>query len=507
MNRRGSGILLHITSLPSPFGIGDLGPWAYRFADFLCDHKQSYWQMLPLNPTDMACGNSPYSSFSAFAGNIFLISPELLVEQELLSPGDVAGLPSFRSDHVDYAAVTAYKKKLLNHAFENFKRHRQEQEFCAEFCVQNRAWLDDVALFAVIKNHSEGKAWSAWPEELRDRKSDCLAEISRSFPEDIQREKFLQYLFFRQWHSLKNYCLQKGLKLIGDMPIYVNYDSADVWTHNDIFKLDENKQPLSVAGVPPDYFSATGQLWGNPVYRWDVLQKQGYCWWIRRIAHNLNLFDLLRIDHFRGFVAFWEVPAAEENAVNGHWQKVPAVDFFHALKNAFPSVTFIAEDLGLITDDVKKIIGRFSFPGMRVLLFAFGEEMPAHPYLPHNYVANCIAYTGTHDNNTARGWFENEASPEDKARLSRYAGKDVDGAKVHEELIRLAMMSVANTVIFPLQDVLGLGQEAQMNRPSTATGNWQWRFLPEQLSAVNTDWLRQFTYIYGRSPDNHQGKR
>ncbi|PKL43301.1 MAG: 4-alpha-glucanotransferase [Planctomycetes bacterium HGW-Planctomycetes-1] len=507
MNKRGSGILLHITSLPSPFGIGDLGPWAYRFADFLSQTNQSYWQILPLNPTDLACGNSPYSSISAFAGNTLLISPELLVEQGLLSPDDVAHKPSFTAERTDYASVIPYKGRLFNRAFEHFKHHGDEKKACEEFCAQNREWLEDVALFTVIKNHHQGRVWQEWEAGFRDRDRESIETINIDFQEAIEREKFLQYLFFKQLHSLKNYCNNKGIKLIGDIPIYVSYDSADVWTHTDLFKLDKNKRPLSIAGVPPDYFSATGQLWGNPVYRWDVLQKTGYRWWIQRLAHNLSLFDVVRIDHFRGFVAFWEVPATETTALNGRWEEAPAVDFFATVKEAFPAVPIIAEDLGLITDDVKEIINRLGFPGMRVLLFAFGEDLPAHPYLPHNYVPNCIAYTGTHDNNTVKGWFENEAAPQDKARLCCYVGKNVTSTKVHEELIRLAMMSVADTVIIPLQDVLGLGQEAQMNRPAIALGNWQWRFLPEQLTTVHTEWLKKLTCTYGRAQESHQDDR
>jgi 4-alpha-glucanotransferase len=318
----------------------------------------------------------------------------------------------------------------------------------------------------------------------------------------LEREKFLQYLFFKQWFSLKKYCNDKGIRLIGDIPIYVNYDSVDVWTHPDLFKLDKDKKPTFVAGVPPDYFSKTGQLWGNPIYRWDILKKTGYRWWFQRIGHNLLLFDTLRLDHFRGFVGFWEVPSTEGTAINGKWVKAPAVDFFKALLKKFPAHSIIAEDLGVITPDVKEVVNRFGFPGMRILQFAFGEDLPTHPYLPHNYLPNTIVYTGTHDNNTTRGWFDNEATPEDKKRLYRYLGREISPEECPKELHRLAMVSVANTVIVPVQDLLGLGEEAKMNRPSVAHGNWEWRLLPDQLDSSSTERLREMTTIYGRASED-----
>ena len=495
---RGSGILLHVTSLPSPFGIGDMGPGAYRFADFLQRAKQSYWQVLPLNPTDQACGNSPYSSISAHAGNTLLISPHILINEGLLTAADVADTPAFPGDRCDYAEAVPYKEQLLDLAYERFKRTDNQRGAYEQFCAAHSEWLDDYALFVVIKKYHSGIVWGDWEKSLRDRQARSLKKINADFRDSVEREKFLQYLFYKQWLDLKAYCNERGVALIGDIPIYVSYDSADVWTHNDIFKLSDDRKPQCVAGVPPDYFSPTGQLWGNPVYVWDVLKKTKFKWWLQRIAHNLQLFDTLRIDHFRGFVAYWEVPATEETAVNGVWIEACAEAFFSSIKKNCPELNLIAEDLGIITPDVKKVMDTFGFPGMRVLQFAFSEDVPEHPYLPHNYVKNCIAYTGTHDNNTSRGWFEHEASEEDRQRLFRYIGKELPGADVPKELMRLAMQSVARTVITPMQDVLGLGTEARMNRPSTARENWEWRLLPEELTPAAGEVLSQFTHMYGR---------
>jgi 4-alpha-glucanotransferase len=503
MKHRGSGILLHLTSLPSPYGIGDLGPWAYRFADFLAQGKQSYWQVLPLNPTDPVSGNSPYSSPSAFAGNILLISPDLLEESGFLTREDLKPHPSFPEARSDYASVIPYKEQLFHRAYERFKVTGNDKELYDEFCKRNKPWLEHFALFVVIKKDRNGKAWGEWEKGLRNGNAQEIDRVRKEFHDELEREKFLQYLFFKQWFSLKKYCNDKGIRLIGDVPLYVNYDSVDVWTHPDLFKLDKDKKPTFVAGVPPDYFSKTGQLWGNPIYRWDILKKTGYRWWFQRIGHNLHLFDTLRLDHFRGFVGFWEVPSTEETAIHGRWVKAPAVDFFTALLKKFPAHSIIAEDLGVITPDVKEVVSRFAFPGMRILQFAFGEDCPAHPYLPHNYLPNTLVYTGTHDNNTIRGWFENEATPEDKKRLSRYFGREILLEECHKELHRLAMMSVANTVIVPVQDLLGLGEEAKMNRPSVAHGNWEWRLLPDQLAASCAERLREMTTTYGRAPETN----
>ncbi len=498
MERRGSGILLHISSLPSPYGIGDMGPTAYRFVDFLAKAKQNFWQILPLNPTCTVYGSSPYSSFSAFAGNPYLISPELMVEEGILDRADTEVLPAFPGEKVDYGSVTEYKDMILSAAFRKMRRQMNFDSEFERFCSENSYWLDDYSLFISIKQHHNGDEWSRWPEELRDRVQSSLDEWAVKLREQVLKEKFLQYIFFRQWHALKLYCESRNIQIIGDIPIYVNYDSSDVWANPRIFRLDNDKRPLAVAGVPPDYFSATGQLWGHPVYNWDVLKDTGYSWWIKRIEHNLNLFHMFRLDHFRGFVAYWQVSAGEKTATKGRWVEAPAMDFFNTLFRHFTHLPLIAEDLGVITPDVKEVTNLFGFPGMRVLLFAFGEDLPDHPYAPHNYIKNCVVYTGTHDNNTIRGWFKRETTPEVRKRLFTYIGREVSERDIHWEMIRLAMGSVADMVIIPMQDILGLGENKRMNLPSTKSGNWQWRLMPEQVTPLLTTRLSEMTSIYGR---------
>ena len=498
MDKRGSGILLHVTSLPSTYGVGDLGPEAYRFADFLGQTRQSYWQVLPLNPTNPGYGNSPYSSISAFAGNTLLISPDLLLEEGFLSREDLDPIPPFPEGRCDFPGAIRYKDELLKRAYQCFKEHGKGRELFEGFCSESSLWLEDFALFVVLRNRFGEKAWNEWPKELRDRNPESLLAIKKECADQIEKEKFWQYLFFKQWHSLKNYCQEKGVRLFGDLPIYVSFDSAAVWANPGLFKLDDEKRPTFVSGVPPDYFSETGQLWGNPVYRWDVLKESGFQWWRERIAHNLKLYNVLRIDHFRGLVAYWEIPAGEKTAINGQWVKVPVKDFLDTLNKSFPHLPIVAEDLGLITEDVREVMDHFELPGMKVLIFAFGEDNPMHPYLPHTYKENFLVYTGTHDNNTVRGWFEGEASTDEKGRLFRYLGREVPAEEIHWELIRLAMMSVARWVILPVQDVLGLGTEARMNRPSVARGNWEWRLLPGQITDRVAERLLEVTEIFGR---------
>jgi 4-alpha-glucanotransferase len=498
MRRRGSGILFHITSLPSKFGIGDMGPEAYRFVDLLAEARQGFWQILPLNPTDLFHGNSPYHSSSAFACNPLLISPELLVQSGYLAPGDLKSTPQFPGERVDYQSVTAYKEKLFAKAYERFKKKKEMHAF-EQFCSESSDWLDDFVLFMALRSHFGQNAWSQWPQDIRDRRPEDILWAKEELGDRIKREMFLQYVFHQQWTSLKDYCSKKGIQIFGDMPIYVNYDSTDVWAHPDLFKLDNEKRPQAIAGVPPDYFSETGQLWGDPVYRWDVIKERGYDWWLERIRRNLTLYDLLRIDHFRGLVAYWEVPGGETTAINGKWIEAPAEEFFHAILKKFAYAPLVAEDLGIITPDVREIMHRFGFPGMKVLLFAFGDDPAKNPYAPHNVVPNSVMYTGTHDNNTARGWFEKEATPETKKMFFRYLGREITADEVHWELVRLAMMSVANTVIVPVQDLLGLGEEARMNTPSTTEDNWRWRLLPQQLDASVTSRLLEMTEIYGRA--------
>jgi len=498
MKNRGSGILLHITSLPSSYGIGDLGPAAYRFADFLVEANQSFWQILPLSPTYTAMGHSPYSSHSAFAGNPLLISPELLVREGYLKSADVSKPPFLPARYVDFETVILHKKKLLQTAWErNKKRLRNDPEF-SHFCHEHEPWLDDFSLFMALKEHFNEMDWGNWPPELRDREERALAAARKKFQNKIRHEKFIQHLFYRQWFALKNYCKSRHLQFIGDLPIYVSYESADVWANPRFFKLDEEKKPLGVAGVPPDYFSATGQLWGNPVYRWEALKETRYAWWTKRLEHNLQLFDAIRLDHFRGFVAFWEVPAGEETAVNGEWVQAPVEDFFKTLFRHFSSLNIIAEDLGEITPDVREMIHRFGLPGMRILMFAFGEDLVTSIHAPHNYPENCVVYTGTHDNNTVKGWFKNEAGPADRRRLVDYVGREVTQKTAPRELIRLLMSSVAQIVIIPMQDILGLGAKARMNFPGKPNGNWGWRLRQEQLTPALTKKLAAMTKLYGR---------
>jgi 4-alpha-glucanotransferase len=497
-DKRGSGILLHITSLPSSYGVGDLGPGAYTFADFLSQTRQSYWQVLPLNPTNPVYGNSPYSSGSAFAGNTLLISPDLLLEEALLSKEDLEPIPLFPETRCDFPEAIRYKDRLLKRAYQHFSRRGNGREPFEAFCSENSSWLEDFSLFVVLKERFGGSVWNKWPGDLRDRNPESLRVVKKECHDQLEEENFCQYLFFKQWQSLKAFCQEKGVHLFGDLAIYVSFDSADVWANPDLFKLDGEKRPAFVSGVPPDYFSKTGQLWGNPVYRWDVLEKSGYQWWRERMAHNLKLFDVLRIDHFRGLVAYWEIPAGEETAIHGKWVKVPVHDFLGTLNENFPHLPLIAEDLGLITPDVREVMDRFELPGMKILLFAFGEDSPMHPYLPHAYEKNFFVYTGTHDNNTVRGWFEGEASPEDRRRLFRYLGREVPVEEIHWALIRLATMSVARWAILPMQDVLGLGGEARMNRPSVAHGNWEWRLRSGQMTPGVSERLREITETFGR---------
>jgi len=498
MKNRSSGILLHFSSLPSAFGIGDMGPEAYRFVDFLHDSGQTYWQVLPVNPVEQVHGNSPYNSISAFAGNPLLISPELMIHDGLLRKKDFSGFPSFPQDSVDFEGVSALKQRLFNAAYERFKKNGTNSVEYVRFCCEHARWLDDFALFVALKKEFGGAIWSDWPCDLRDCEQNALKGVEVRFREAIGYTKFLQYVFFKQYMALKEYCREQNIQIIGDIPIYVNYDSPDVWKNPELFKLNEWKKPAFIAGVPPDYFSATGQLWGNPVYNWDELKKQGYLWWIQRFEHNLNLFDLVRVDHFRGFIAYWEVGAGEKTAVHGNWIKAPAEDFFKTLLRRFPVLPVLAEDLGVINADVREIMHQYEFPGMKVLLFAFGGAPAKNPYTPHNHVKDCVVYTGTHDNNTVKGWFEKDAGKEEKENFFRYLGRTVTPDEISGEFLRMAMMSVANTIIIPVQDILNLNAEARMNTPSTASGNWKWRLAPGALTPEIAEMLKELTEIYGR---------
>lgn len=499
MSLRSSGILLHVTSLPSAFGVGDLGPEAYRFAEFLAEAGQGIWQVLPLNPACPACGNSPYLSLSAFAGNPLMVSPELLRDDGLLTQGDLDACPRFDERRVEFGPVEAFKVGLLRKAADAFFVAGGTLD-CGylDFCRDNAHWLDDYVLFLGIRGRLGGAAWTEWPEGLRRRDPEELSAASRELERELFTEKFFQYAFFKQWKALKEACNERSIQIFGDLPIYVSHDSADVWANPGFFKLDEAGRPLAVAGVPPDYFSETGQYWGNPVYDWKKLADTRYEWWIRRIEHNLKLVDLLRFDHFRGFVAYWEIPAEEKTAVNGKWVEVPVRDFFDTLARRFPNLPIIAEDLGIITPDVRETMERYGFPGMKVLQFAFGGDLAGNPYVPHNHTVSSVVYTGTHDNNTARGWFRRDATVDDRERLCRYLGHHVTESNAHEVMIRMAMMSVADRAVVPMQDVLGLDESARMNLPSVPSGNWGWRMRPGEITPGVARGLREMAYMYGR---------
>jgi 4-alpha-glucanotransferase len=491
---RSAGILLHPTSLPAPCGIGDLGPAAYAWVDALARAGQSWWQMLPLGPTGY--GDSPYQSFSPFAGNPNLISPELLAREGLLNAADYAG-ENWPTGQVDYERVIPYKAALTARAWDNFQAGRAptlRPDF-EVFRDREAVWLDDFALFMAIKEAHGGVSWYEWPEELILRKPAALQRARQELPDAMERQRFRQFLFAHQWRALKEYARERGIRLIGDVPIFVAGDSADVWTHPELFQLDERRRKVVVSGVPPDYFSKTGQLWGNPLYRWEAHQRNGYAWWTARLRAALAQVDLIRLDHFRGFEAYWEVPAGQPTAEKGRWVKGPGADFLRVLSEKLGRLPIIAEDLGVITPEVRQLRLQFDLPGMRILQFAFGGA-PERRFLPHRHERNTVVYTGTHDNDTTHGWFQ--ALTEKELRFFRGYAPSTDG-DVSWDLIRLAWMSVGNYAITPLQDVLSLGSEARMNRPGAPSGNWRWRFRAEKLSEPLLDRLAELTALYERS--------
>lgn len=491
---RASGILLHPTSLPGRFGIGDLGEAAYQFIDFLKSSRQRYWQIMPLGPTSY--GDSPYQALSAFAGNPLLINLERLVENRFLAPWDFDDAPAFPNNHVDYGPVILFKQRLLRLSYQNFLVNSgddQRTELSA-FAADQSEWLDDYALFAALKDHHDGARWDSWEEDIATRQPDAIERWKQSLHGQIEYQKYIQYIFHKQWSSLKAYANARGIQVIGDIPIFVSFDSADAWTHQDLFYMDAHGKPTLVAGVPPDYFSPNGQLWGNPIYRWDVMAQGGYAWWVARFKAALEQVDVIRIDHFRGFEASWAVPAGEPTAINGRWMKVPGLSFFRSVEQALGSIPIIAEDLGVITPEVEALRDEMGFPGMKVLQFAFSGDAN-HPYLPHSYNQNCVVYTGTHDNDTTLGWYHT-ASAQERETLHAYIGTQSEA--LNWALIRMAFMSVADTAIIPLQDVLGVGSEGRMNTPGRATGNWSWRFSQDMLSTSISDRLKSLTEIYGR---------
>jgi 4-alpha-glucanotransferase len=503
---RSSGILLHVTSLPGDHGIGDFGNSAHEFVDFLADAGQKIWQVLPLNPTGY--GDSPYQCFSAFAGNPLFIDLRTLREQGLLSDQDLTGTPTFPEEHVEYDRVNSFKQALIHKAGDTFLSSASSSDRRAfdTFCDHNRDWLDDYALFMACKSAHNNVAWIYWDPEIRQRNPSALQKWRDELSSEIQIHKFAQFEFFRQWEDLKTHCTRRGIRIMGDIPIYVAHDSADVWARPDLFRLDDEGKPTAVAGVPPDYFSATGQLWGNPLYRWEVSAASGHRWWIDRVRASLKLFDLVRLDHFRGFEAYWEVPASAATAAGGKWVKGPGADFFQTLQTELKELPFVAENLGVITPEVEALRTQFGFPGMSLLQFAFGNDPQGPSFRPHNYFRELVAYTGGHDNDTTVGWWTSSGVGE-STRTAEDIRKEHDVTRAYlgfkEEpinwvFIRTVLASVANTAIIPLQDVLGLGSDARMNLPGTLSGNWKWRYKPNALTNKITERLRTLTVLYDR---------
>jgi 4-alpha-glucanotransferase len=474
---RSSGILLHPSSLPSPYGIGDLGPTAFAWVDFLAEAGCSYWQLLPLGPTGF--GDSPYQSFSSFAGNPLLISPDALIADKLLTHQDLLEAPVFPEDKVDFSVVNAWKSVLLTKAHQGLSANAQLNDAFANFRRQEAAWLDDYALFVAIKEEQAGVAWLDWPIPLRDREAAAITSAKARLAKQIEIIAFAQFLFFSQWVALRSHMAERGIQVIGDLPIYVAQDSVDVWTRPELFQLNTDGSPIAVAGVPPDYFSETGQLWGNPLYRWDLHAKDDFAWWRARISASLNMLDILRLDHFRGFVDYWAVPAGDSTAINGTWQQGPGESFFHALKTKFGELPIIAEDLGEISPAVFNLRDQFSLPGMKILQFAFDDGLE-HDFLPHNYPQNCVAYTGTHDNDTTLGWYK--SAPESERAFCDDYLKRGQGDDIAWNFIHAIWSSAANLAIAPMQDILSLDSSARMNLPSSSQGNWTWRMKTEALS-------------------------
>jgi len=496
---RVSGILLHPTSLPSRFGIGDLGSEAYRFIDFLVKANQKIWQILPLGP--VGYGNSPYMCYSALAGNPILIDLETLCREGLVDLAEIAYPPSFSSDHVDYDLVKSFKLPLFRKAYERFhsQANPDRQAQYQKFCQDTAYWLDDYALFVALKQNFNDLAWNEWPAPIAKRDPTELAKWREQLATEIDFCRYLQFEFHQQWSALKRYANQYGIEIFGDIPIYVAQDSADVWSNPEIFCLDPaTGNPALMSGVPPDYFSETGQLWGNPVYNWEVLQKTGFKWWIQRFKAILEYVDLIRIDHFRGFESFWAVPAGETTAMNGEWVDAPGREFFLKLREELGELPIVAEDLGIITPEVEALRDEFGFPGMKILHFAF-DSGAENPYLPYNYRSpNFVVYTGTHDNNTTMGWYDERATDQNQW-VWNYLGCS-RGEGVNWDLIRLALASVADRAIFPMQDLLGLGADCRMNEPSKPDGNWDWQLRPDAITDEIADRLRFYTGIYGRTP-------
>ena len=493
---RSAGILLHPTSLPGKFGIGELGNEAFKFIDFLKNSGQTLWQVFPLGPTGY--GDSPYQCFSAFAGNPLLISIELLHEEGLLSSEDLDNTPKFDQYNIDFGPLINYKTGLLKKAYTNFKSDGKNiNDECRDFCENNKEWLYDYALFMSVKSFHDGVAWTDWDEHIAFRKKGAVNEWEDKLSDEIDYHKFLQYKFFVQWKAVKNYANENGIEIIGDLPIFVAYDSADVWANKHLFSIDDEGKLATVAGVPPDYFSPTGQLWGNPLYRWDEMEKDDFLWWRNRFTQLYELIDIVRIDHFRGFEAYWEIEGGSPTAEIGKWVKAPGHKFFQSIKEKLGDVKILAEDLGVITSEVEELRDAFNFPGMKILQFAFGDDGDKK-FLPHNYIQNCCVYSGSHDNDTTKGFFENEKKNgsgiyEWTQKYLNYHGDDIRSA-----IISAAYSSVANIVIIPMQDILNLGTEARMNFPGKLGGNWTWRFSWDQVGNEISEYYKEMSIMYER---------
>ena len=477
--KRSSGILLHISSLASGFGVGDFGPSAFAFADFLARTGQAYWQVLPVNPPTVISHHCPYSAVSAFAGDPLYISPKLLHRSGLLTDRDISGVPNFPAGRVDYTRADAFKQRLLKRACKAF-RPKKNSGFEA-FCVEHAVWLDDFALFTVLREKFSTGFWNQWPKELARRDTEAIVKARKTFAPDIAYQKFCQYIFFKQWHSLRAHCNKKGVKIIGDIPIYVAFDSAEVWANQHIFKLSRTGKPLFVTGTPPDGFCKTGQLWGNPVYDWKALKKTGFKWWIDRIGHSLSMFDMVRLDHFRGLIAFWQVPAANRTAKKGRWIRTPKESFLTGLFNEFSRDSIIVEDLGVITPPVRRAVDDYKLRGMKILQWASCSKKSPNEHDLKNHIKRCAAYTGTHDNNTLLGWLDTEAGKMQKTNLLKLAHANPEDTDTHFKIIEYLMTSKADLTIIPMQDILGLGSGSRMNTPGTIEGNWQWQMTPRQV--------------------------
>lgn len=497
--KRSSGILLHPTSLPGDYGIGDLGPQAHKWIEFIDRAGCGLWQVLPLGPTGY--GDSPYQCFSSFAGNPYLISPEALLEEDLLHSDDLVDRPDFSKNRVNYGALIPWKLGVLDRAFNRFQNTKSPNQKSAfeAFITKNKDWLDDFALFMALKEAHGGVSWVSWQPALRDRQPSALKRARQSHHTAVERQKFRQFLFFTQWEKLRQHAHQRGIRIIGDIPIFVAHDSCDVWAHRELFQLDELGNPTVVAGVPPDYFSPTGQLWGNPLYRWEAHTANGYRWWLARMCAVLQMVDIVRLDHFRGFAAYWEVPGDAKTAEKGRWVPAPGMDLLNTIQKQLGELPIIAEDLGVITPDVEKMRDHFHLPGMKILQFAFAGG-PKDPFLPHNYPRNCVVYTGTHDNDTALGWY-NRVDETEKDFYRRYLNRD--GSNVSWDLIRASWASVAVFAFAPMQDFLSLGNEARMNYPGNPAGNWTWRMSESGMNTALNDNIKEINYLFARDKDEH----